>query len=249
MIIEDFVNFDPKIPKHKVIITKLLIIAISIMFLIEIVFNALFSEMAIIILGAKWNEGITNGEYWRFLTCTFLHGNLFHLFLNIAALYIFGKEVESIFGTSRFLLTYLLSSWGASLASYTFSSEIAIGASGALFGIIGSLVVFFFRQREKVSGANMKFKTMYTLIIINLLFGLVIPRIDNSAHIGGLLTGLFSGWFIAPEYKIEKIEEENKLIVVKKQDSSRIISGLILIITILFWLTRLAVNSKIIKKL
>ena len=239
---DDYVIFDPRIPKHNPVLTNILITFISIMFLIEIIFNALYSDKAIIFLGAKWNEGITNGEYWRFFTCTFLHGHLIHLILNITALYIFGSEVESIYGTFRFFLIYLLSSWGAGLASYAFSPGVAIGASGAVFGIIGGLIIFFFRQREKVTGANMKFKSMYTLVIINLILGFLLPRIDNSAHLGGLITGLISSWFISPEYKIEKDESRDKVIVIQKPDKQRVLAGLILIVTILFWLTRFAVN-------
>ena len=162
--------------------------------------------------------------------------------LNITALYIFAFEVESIFGPFRFLLIYLISSWGAGLASYAFSSGIAIGASGALFGIIGSLIVFFFRQREKMSGANLKFKSMYTLVIINLLLGFLLPRIDNSAHLGGLISGFITAWFISPEYILKKDERIGELSVTKKKDLYRVLSGLFLIITVLFWLTRLAVS-------
>lgn len=240
----NYVTFDPRIPKHKPLLSRFLIFLISTMYLIEVYFNALYSDKGLIILGAKWNEGITNGEYWRFLTCTFLHGNIMHLFLNLTALYIFGQEVESIYGIFRFFLIYIFSSWGASLASYAFSPNIAIGASGAIFGIIGGLIIFFFRQREKVTGANFKFKSMYTLVIINLLFGILLPRIDNSAHLGGLITGLFSGWFISPEYKIEKNEQLDKLVITKKTDTIKLISGIILVITILFWLTKLSVNLK-----
>ncbi len=244
---EELVNFDPRIPKHKPVLTRIIIVLICIMFIAEIYFKGLYSDKALIILGAKWNEGITNGEYWRFFSCTLLHGGLLHLFLNLAALHIFGSEVESTFGSFRFLLIYLISSWGAGLASYAFSSHLAIGASGALFGIIGSLVMFFFRQRERVSGATMRFKSMYTLIIINLMLGLLIPRIDNSAHIGGVITGLITGWFISPEYNIEKDEMIGKLHVVKKRDLTRVIAGLFLVLTILYWLTKLAISIQLTK--
>ncbi|MBI2996822.1 MAG: rhomboid family intramembrane serine protease [Candidatus Melainabacteria bacterium] len=238
----DYVTYDPRIPKHKSYLTNFLISIIFSVYIIEIVFNAFYSDKAIIMLGAKWNEGITNGEYWRFLTCTFLHGNLIHLFLNITAIYIFGKEVESIYGLPRFFLIYFLSSWGAGLASYIFSPGISIGASGALFGIIGALIIFFFRQREKVTGANLKFKSMYTLVILNLLLGFLLPKIDNAGHLGGLVTGLFSSWFIAPEYKIEKDEKLQKILVSKKPDFYRLSSGILLTTTILFWLTKISID-------
>ena len=240
---ENYVNFDPRIPKQEPKLSRLIIFLIVLIYVIEIFFNALHSEKAIILLGAKWNEGITNGQYYRFITPVFLHGNLIHLLLNVFAIKIFAQELESVYGSYRFLITFLLTSWGATLASYAFSKGLAIGASGFLFGVIGSLLVFFFRQREKLSGATMRFKTMYTLILINLALGFIIPRIDNSAHIGGLLSGIACGWFISPEYKIEKDEPLERLYVMKKPDLSRVLSGLVLVITILFWLTKLAIQK------
>lgn len=242
---EAYVTYDPRIPKYMPLLTKLITTSIIFMYIVEIVFNALFSEQALILLGAKWNQGITNGEYWRFITPTFLHGNLIHLFLNLFALHLFANELESIYGTPRFLVIFLLTSWGAILASYTFSQGLAIGASGALFGIIGGLITFFFRQREKISGAHLKFKTMYTLVFINIIFGMLIPRVDNAAHIGGLITGLLLGWFISPEYTIEKDNEAGKLLVVKKIDTPRVLSGIFLVLTILFWLTKLSISTQL----
>lgn len=240
---QNYVTYDPRIPKYSPFLTKSIITFIVLMYIVEIVFNALHSEKTIILLGAKWNEGITNGEYWRFITPTFLHGNLIHLILNLFALHLFANELESIYGTFRFLLLFLTTSWGAILASYAFSPGIAIGASGVVFGILGGLIIFFFRQREKVRGAHLKFKTMYTLGAINIILGIIIPKIDNAAHIGGLMTGLLIGWFISPEYNIQKDEETDKLTIVKTKDTIRTFSGIFLAITILFWLSKLAINT------
>jgi len=241
----DYVTFDPKIPKHKPRLTKLLIILISAMFLVEIFYTAQIGEKAVIILGAKWNEGITNGEYWRFFTCALLHGGLMHLFLNLAGLYIFGKELEAIFGSLRYLLICLLTSWGSTLASYTFSSGTAIGASGIVFGIIGSLIAFYFTQKGKVTGADYKFKSMYTLVIINLILGFMMPRIDNSAHIGGIVTGLFSGWLLSPKYEILKDDENQRLKVIEEKNIFRFFIGVIFLILLLVLLTRLAISMKL----
>ena len=238
----DYVIFDPKIPKHKPILTKLLIILISAMFIVEMFFTAHYGEKAIIILGAKWNEGITNGEYWRFFTCAFLHGGLMHLFLNLAGLYIFGRELESIYGSIKFLFICLLTSWGATLASYTFSSGVAIGASGIVFGIIGSLISFYFSQKGKVTGADYKFKSMYTLVIINLVLGFMMPRIDNSAHIGGIVTGLLSGWLLSPKYETVKNEEMQKLMVIEEKNISKFVIGVIFLVLLLIWFTKLAIS-------
>ncbi len=239
MELENLAEFDPSIPKHKPYLTKPIAILIIIMFIIEIIFHAMYDDKAIIMLGAKWNEGIRNGEYWRFITCVFLHGNLFHLLLNTGAMFIFGKEIESTFGSIRFLLIFLLAAWGSGLASYFYSNGLAIGASGVIFGLLGSLITYFYRQRERIAGATIRFKSMYTLAIINIILGFIIPRIDNSAHIGGLITGLISSWFISPEYKIEKNEMSNKIYIVQKKDKLRVIFGIFIMITLLSLITRL----------
>ena len=241
----DYVIFDPKIPKHKPVLTKLLIILISVMFIVEMFFSAHYGEKGIIILGAKWNEGITRGEYWRFFTCALLHGGLMHLFLNLAGLYIFGRELESIYGSLRYLLICLLTSWGSTLASYEFSSGTAIGASGIVFGIIGCLISFYFTQKGKVTGADYKFKSMYTLVIINLILGFMMPRIDNSAHIGGIFTGLLSGWLLSPKYEILKDDENQRLKVIEGKNIPRFIMGAIFLVLLLVWLTKLAISRKL----
>lgn len=243
---DDYVAFDPKIPKYKPVVTKLLIVLISTMFLVELFYTAHYGEKGIIILGAKWNEGITNGEYWRFFSCALLHGGLMHLFLNLAGLYIFGQELESIYGPIKFLLICLLTSWGSTLASYVFSPGIAIGASGIVFGIIGSLIAFYFTQKGKVTGADYKFKSMYTLVIINLILGFMMPRIDNSAHIGGILTGLLSGYLLSSKYEILKDEEAQKLKVVEERNNlGFFIKGMALVL-LLVWFTKLAISTKVI---
>lgn len=96
----------------------------------------------LILFGAKSNLGIKQGEFWRLLTPLFLHIGITHLLFNQYALFSFGKEVESLFGTARFAIIYLLSGLFGSLASFAFVPAISAGASGAIFGIIGTLAAF-----------------------------------------------------------------------------------------------------------
>ncbi len=244
MELEDYAEFDPSIPKYKPFLIKKITFLIIIMFIIEILSNALQDNKAIITLGAKSIPEITNGEYWRFLTCVFLHGNIFHLMLNLGGLYIFGKEVESIYGTFRFFLIFIFSAWGAGLTSYIFSDGIAIGASGAIFGILGSLIVFFYKQKEKITGANIKFRSMYTVAIINIVLGFLLPRIDNSAHVGGLVAGLIISWFLSPEYRIEKDDSLNKVYITRKKNIQKALTGIVLTLLILYLLTYFAISIK-----
>lgn len=228
----DYTNFDPRIPKYPTIISSILSIILVLMYLIEIYFNASYNDQSLIMLGAKWNEGIIRGEFWRFFTPTLLHGNIFHLLLNLTALLVFGKEVESIYGPISFCILFIFSSWGAILCSFVFSDGIAIGASGALFGIIGALLVFYYKNKDKISGAILKYKSIYTMILINLIFGILIPKIDNFAHIGGLITGISLSSLITPTYIFEQSTDNRVTLKHKDKTFKKVLASLLSLFTL-----------------
>jgi rhomboid protease GluP len=162
---------------------------------------------ALFLLGAKWNQAIDAGEWWRLFTPMVLHGNLTHLLFNSWALYALGTEAEQVYGTPRFLTLYLLSGLAGSIASYVFNPDaLSVGASGAIFGLLGALAAFAFTSRSFVGweASKMQLGQMATLAAINLAFGFVVPNIDNSAHIGGLIVGGIAGLALAPRYVIER---------------------------------------------
>jgi membrane associated rhomboid family serine protease len=143
---------------------------------------------------------VADGELWRLWTVTLLHGSLIHLLFNMYALYISGPLVETLYGSRLFLLFYLLCGAAGSVASFVFGGNTpAVGASGAIFGLFGLLLaasrahhpVLDRRSRSLVGQLG-------TLILINLVFGFVVPRIDNAAHIGGLVAGLWLGFLLVP---------------------------------------------------
>jgi len=137
--------------------------------------------------GAKINDQIALGQYWRFLTPMFLHAGLTHLLVNMYSLYILGKDVEFIFGRFKYCLIYLSAGLLGNVASFALSSSISVGASGAIFGLLGALLYLGVVYREVVSA---KFTTdIMTMILANIAFGFMVPRIDNNAHIGGLIGG------------------------------------------------------------
>jgi membrane associated rhomboid family serine protease len=153
-------------------------------------------------------EAVAEGEYWRLWTVTLLHGSpepgafvasLAHLFFNMYALYLCGPIVERWYGALRFLLFYLLCAAGGSVASFVFGGDLpSVGASGAIFGLFGLLFAAN-RVHRPVDHANRNVvRQLGMLVLINIVFGLTIPRIDNAAHIGGLITGLWIGAIVAP---------------------------------------------------
>ena len=224
------------IPKSNPIFTNLILGILGIMFLLEIVltFKTHDFSKTLIILGAKWNSAIQNGEYWRLITYGFLHGSFIHLLLNMIALHVFGREVETIYGNVKFLIIFLFSIITAGITSYNFSTGIAIGASGGLFGVLGALMYFFYKEKKEIVGAEMRFKSMYTLLIINIVFGFLIPNIDNSAHFGGLISGSILAFILAPKYEI--ISSSGNLTIRKNKKQTFEAIGLLLYIAFTFLL-------------
>ncbi len=169
--------------------------------------NVFTPSPSILNLGWKRNDLIVQGEYWRLLTAMFLHGNLLHILFNGYALYILGPQAERIYGSLRFLTLYVLAGLSGSIASYAFSRNPSVGASGAIFGLVGGLGVFFYLGRTILGDTGRsQLQGMITIVMINLIIGFTAGGgiIDNYAHIGGLIGGMLAGWMLAPRYTIDR---------------------------------------------
>ena len=199
--------FKPK----KIIVTKILIIINIIIFLVSLFLTDNFTK-SLIILGANNRELVLNGEFYRLITCAFLHGSIIHLLINMYSLWIIGKEVETYFGKMKLLIIYFLSALMGSLFSIIFlGNGISIGASGALFGLLGSLLYFGYHYRLYLSNALSS--QIIPIIVINLILGFSLSGIDNAAHIGGLIGGYLATMFVGLKYNNNKIERINGIIV------------------------------------
>lgn len=154
-----------------------------------------------------------NGEYYRLITATFTHYDLFHLLFNMYALYIIGPQIESFFGKKKYLLIYLFSALTGSLMSLTFMADNAasLGASGAIFGLLGSLLYFGYHYRLYL-GTVIK-SQIIPLIVANLVLGFILTGIDNAAHIGGLVGGILISMALGVKYKSTQYEKINGLIL------------------------------------
>lgn len=147
-------------------------------------------------LGAIVPDLFEKGEYWRLLAAMFLHIGFLHLFLNLWALYQLGGVFEVLFGSPRFAVTYFVSGLVASIASAFFTNGLAAGASGAIFGILGALIVSIRRSprfRNAAWGKGLVQQLLFWAAI-NIVIGFTMPGIDNAAHIGGFITGLLLGF-------------------------------------------------------
>ncbi|MBI3667013.1 MAG: rhomboid family intramembrane serine protease [Acidobacteria bacterium] len=146
--------------------------------------------------GAKEPFSILVGkQWWRLVTAGFLHGGFLHILMNSWALYDLGAQVEEVYGTARFLVFYLVSSVAGFLASCFWSRSLSLGASAALFGLIGAMIAYGYQNRTTL---GMAMKAVYARwAIYGLLFSLI-PGIDMAAHIGGLAAGFLLGYLAGP---------------------------------------------------
>ena len=142
----------------------------------------------LIIIGAKVNSLIDKGQVWRLITCAFLHGGLIHIFFNMYALKILGPEIEYVYGKIKYLVIYLLSAIAASIFSYIFGPQsVSVGASGAIFGLFGAMLIFGIKHRKQMGKAYMM--NILQVIFVNVIIGISSSNIDNAAHFGGLIVG------------------------------------------------------------
>ena len=164
----------------------------------------------LIAFGAMEAGAIAAGDYWRLLAAAFLHSGLWHLGLNCVSLFILGTQAEKVFGHARFAALYLLSGLGASALSYALNlsrleNAVGVGASGAIFGLLGGLAAFFAVNRDKLGAMGRNSLTALLILAgINLAFGLAVPGIDNYAHAGGFASGALIGLAFAPNYRAER---------------------------------------------
>ena len=155
--------------------------------------------MEILNAGALIPTLVAEGQAWRLVSSVFLHSGFVHLALNMLSLYFLGSFVEGAFGRGRFLALYLLSGLSGGIAYLFFGGfgVPAVGASGAIFGLLGGILGYALR-RGTFSWQNPLIRQLLILLAINLYIGLSIENVSNTAHMGGLAGGLVFGFLVAP---------------------------------------------------
>lgn len=187
----------------KPIITWTLIIINVLIFIISQFFNYIPFSIN--------RQAIVNGEYYRLITGIFLHGSIIHLICNCYAIYVIGTQLESFLGRLKFTIVYILSGIAGSMLSIFFSNGYSIGASGAIFGLLGSLLYFGYHYRVYLDSVVKS--QIIPLIFLNLSLGFFLSGIDNWAHIGGLIGGIFSTMAVGIKYKSTRFEMANGTIL------------------------------------
>ena len=197
--------FKPK----KIVVTRI-IIFLNVFIYFFATLMSLTNKFDIYTIFALNGTLVRNGELYRLITCGFLHADIIHLICNMYSLNIIGTQLESFIGKKKFLIVYLISLITGSLLSSVINSGWSVGASGAIFGLLGSLLYFGYHYRIYL-GSVMKTQII-PILILNLGIGFIIPNIDLSAHIGGLVGGILSTMMVGIEKKSTKTERINGLI-------------------------------------
>ncbi len=188
-----------RVPQSRPVLTYV-ILGVNILVFLA---SAVIGQETALWLGAKINQFIVAGQYWRLGTAIFLHANLLHILFNSYALYALGPGVERPYGSFRFLIAYLMSGLAGSSLSFLLSPYPSVGASGAIFGLIGVTGIYLYHYRDRLVAGRARLANIIGIVAYNLLFGFVSTGVDNWAHIGGLLAGIVLGWFLIPRYAVQ----------------------------------------------
>jgi len=190
------------------VITYALIVINVIMFAVPLLYGQLEAMVETL---CTHGPSIRAGQYYRLISGMFMHGSLFHIIFNCYALYVLGTQLESFMGKIKYITIYFFSGLMGALFSIIFNGNVAsIGASGAIFGLMGSLLYFGYHYRVYLG--NVIKSQILPLIVANLLFGLLMPGIDNAAHIGGLIGGALVTVAVGVKDKSTKFEQINGII-------------------------------------
>ncbi|XP_048325864.2 RHOMBOID-like protein 3 [Ziziphus jujuba] len=161
-------------------------------------------------LGAlEWNKVVQRHQGWRLVTCIWLHAGVIHLLANMLSLVFIGIRLEQQFGFVRVGVAYLISGFGGSVLSSLFiRNNISVGASGALFGLLGAMLSELLTNWTIYTNKVAALLTLLIIIIVNLGIG-ILPHVDNYAHIGGFLTGFLLGFVLMPRPQFGWLEQQN----------------------------------------
>lgn len=198
----------------KPIITYLIMIICVIMFCVTFILgNGPTDINTLIKLGANASYFTKNGEFYRLFTCIFLHAGFAHILCNMYSLYVIGPQVESFFGKLKYLFIFIFSGISGSILSLAFASDnlVSVGASGAIFGLLGAICYFGYHYRVYLG--NVLKSQIIPVIVLNLFIGFCVAGIDNFAHIGGLIGGVFAAMAVGVPDKSSVNDKANGCIL------------------------------------
>ena len=196
--------------------------------------------------GAKFGPAIQAGDWYRLVYPVVLHAGMFHIAANTFALVIFGPRLELEFGRFAYLATYAVAGVCGVAASYLVSPTLSVGASGAIFGLVGAYGIFLLRNRKDFGASvNPVIVNLGIILVINIVFGMIAPGIDQGAHVGGVIAGAAMGYFVGPRRVIDIdfyiFGAPTVRTYFRKADASRVAAasaaGLLIALAIAWWVT------------
>jgi rhomboid protease GluP len=207
------------------------LIGLSVLFFILKYFSeSLLGSDVLATFGAKINEYILAGQYWRLITPVFLHATLLHIGFNMYALYVLGPGLEQHYGHGPFLGLYLVSGFAGNVISYWMAPNPSLGASTAIFGLVAAEAVFVYQNRFMFGArARSILVNLLTIVVINFVIGLS-PGIDNWGHLGGLIGGLAFAWLGGPVYQVTGIMPDLKLVNVRTRQQTLVVGVMVVLV-------------------
>jgi rhomboid protease GluP len=204
-----------RLPDVRPTVTYTIMGVTILVFLLQMATKTLLGYDLPAVLGMKVNEYIQAGEVWRLFTPMLLHSSsmLLHIVFNMYALYAFGPSLERFYGHVGFLTLYVLAGFTGNVLSFLFSPAASLGASTAIFGLLGAEGVFLYQNRKLLgSGAQRALINLITIAALNLVLGFSSGFIDNWGHIGGLIGGTLFAWFGGPLLHVEGMYPQLSLV-------------------------------------
>ena len=193
-------------------ITMILMVANFMMVILTLISGG-FNVNTLVNLGGLYPPLVTElGQYYRLITTAFLHGSILHFLVNSIALFYLGGHLERLIGSIRYTIIYFVTAIGSSVAVVLLKPDsVTIGASGAIYGIIGALLLLTFTRKEWFHTQTIR--SIRNLIFINIIFTLLIPSVSTEGHFGGLIVGFILIQLITPhtpvlQEKIEKLKRD-----------------------------------------
>jgi len=187
------------------VVTIALIVTNAIIFFVTVIRGMLNSEAAILSAGALSHDLVFRGEIWRLFSAMFLHGSMEHLFGNAVGLFILGMAAEHAYGKLKTAGMFIIAGLLGSSFSVLLNPGPSVGASGAIFGLLGAMIVFFYKYRDWFHLRDMRIGNVLLMwagyAIVTAYF---MPFIDNAAHVGGLIGGAFTGYWLTPRMLVSR---------------------------------------------
>ncbi len=196
--VEPVARISLRLETNKPIVTYVLVGVTVIMYVLQMISDIVVGYDLPALFGMKVNELIIRGEIWRLFTPALLHGGLLHIFFNMYALFSIGREIELYYGHWRYLALYSVSAFAGNVFSFLFTAAPSLGASTAIFGLIGALALFIYQNRKFFKNSRAMLTNSLMVIAINLFVIGSLQFVDNFGHLGGLLGGALFAWLAGP---------------------------------------------------